>query len=527
MLLVLTVLQRGKTLRNLGRPPLADNSAMSNPSLSPEPLAIRWDSRFHTLGPAFFSQVAPQGMPEPYWVAQSSQAAELLSWGREELAQEEMLQALAGNSLLEDAQPIASVYSGHQFGHWAGQLGDGRAILMGETQGYEIQLKGCGLTPYSRMGDGRAVLRSSIREYLASEAMAALGIPTTRALCIVGSDLPVRRESMETAAVVTRLSPSFIRFGHFEHFAARDQLQPLRQLADFVIAQYYPSCQSPTHPEANPYSDLLAAVVVKTAELIAHWQAIGFCHGVMNTDNMSILGLTLDYGPFQFMDAYDPAHICNHSDDQGRYAFMRQPDIANWNLFCLGQALMPLIEDSELALSALHRFPAVYQAKYISLMMQKLGLGDTTPIEAPLSDTQQDDLNLLKELLPLLAHQKVDYTIFWRRLSNAALENDWALLRDLFIDRDAADPWLARYRERLGSGPVGSAQQALLAANPKFVLRNHMAEQAIEAAQRKDFSVLASLQAVLAQPFDEHPAYGSWADFPPDWAANISVSCSS
>lgn len=500
---------------------------MSKLFLGPEQLAVRWTNRFHALGPTFFSRVMPQSMPEPYWVAQSRTAAQLLSWGDEELDRQEMLHALAGNTLLDDAQPIASVYSGHQFGHWAGQLGDGRAILMGETQGYEVQLKGCGLTPYSRMGDGRAVLRSSIREFLASEAMAALGIPTTRALSIVGSDMPVRRESVETAAVVTRLSPSFIRFGHFEHFAARDQIQSLRQLADFVIAEYYPFCASPSDPEANPYSELLAAVVVRTAELIAHWQAIGFCHGVMNTDNMSILGLTLDYGPFQFMDAYDPAHICNHSDDQGRYAFMRQPDIANWNLFCLGQALMPLIEDSELALSALHRFPAAYQAKYIALMMRKLGLEIKEPIATPLSDTQQAELSLIKDLLPMLAQQKVDYTIFWRRLSHSALEGNWTGVRDLFVDRDAADHWLARYRERLGSGPADSTRHALLATNPKFVLRNHMAEQAIEAAQCKDFSVLASLQAVLEQPFDEHPDYASWADFPPDWAANISVSCSS
>ena len=252
----------------------------------------------------------------------------------------------SGNATREwpaDSLPYASVYSGHQFGVWAGQLGDGRAIGLGEVehdgQRLELQLKGAGRTPYSRMGDGRAVLRSSIREFLCSEAMHHLGIPTTRALCVIGSDQPVRRETVETAAVVTRVAPSFVRFGHFEHFYSNDRTDALRALADHVIDRFYPHCREAD----DPYLALLNEAVMSTADLMADWQAVGFCHGVMNTDNMSILGLTIDYGPFGFMDGFDAGYICNHSDSQGRYAYKMQPQIAYWNLFCLAQGLLPLL----------------------------------------------------------------------------------------------------------------------------------------------------------------------------------------
>ena len=506
---------------------MADNSGMSTLCPSPEQVQIRWNNRFHELGSAFFSRVMPQGMPDPYWVAKSTGAAALLGLSQSDLAQTPILLALAGNELLPHAQPVASVYSGHQFGQWAGQLGDGRAILVGETQGLEIQLKGCGLTPYSRMGDGRAVLRSSIREFLASEAMAALGIPTTRALSVVGSDLPVRRETMETAAVVARLSPSFIRFGHFEHFASQDQFDELRQLADFVIAHHYPQCAEAHDGQSNVYSRLLACVVERTAQLMAHWQALGFCHGVMNTDNMSILGLTLDYGPFQFMDAFDPQHICNHSDHQGRYAFLRQPDVANWNLFCLGQSLMPLIEDTELALSALQRFKPVFEAQYLALMRAKLGLHKQSTDPSAPTDEKDPVIKLMKDILKLLAQQKVDYTIFWRQLSQAARGESWDRVRDLFVDRAGFDEWLAAYRRHVDAQASATAQHTMLSVNPKFVLRNHLAQQAIAAAQDKDYALLGSLQSVLEHPFDEHPEHEEWAGFPPDWAASICVSCSS
>jgi uncharacterized protein YdiU (UPF0061 family) len=252
---------------------------------------ITWQAGFAALGPAFYTELRPTPLPEPHWVATSGETAALLGLDPQWMASDEALQALTGNALLPGSQPLASVYSGHQFGVWAGQLGDGRAILLGETaSGQEIQLKGAGRTPYSRMGDGRAVLRSSIREFLCSEAMHALGIPTTRALSVTGSPAPIRREEIETAAVVARVAPSFIRFGHFEHFAARDQIEPLRRLADYVIDRYYPECRTADALAGNACANFLQAVSERTARLLAQWQAVGFCHGVMNTDNMSILG---------------------------------------------------------------------------------------------------------------------------------------------------------------------------------------------------------------------------------------------
>ena len=306
-------------------------AAVAPPSPADPALAsLPWQQRFAHLGPDFVAPIAPAPLPEPYWVGQSGALAQSLGLPPGWATADSALQALTGNQLLPGSAMVASVYSGHQFGVWAGQLGDGRACLLGELAGQEIQLKGAGPTPFSRRGDGRAVLRSAIREFLCSEAMHGLGIPTTRALCVTGSDATIWRETAETAAVVTRVATSFIRFGHFEHFSKREQIPQLQALADFVIDHYYPQCREDAG--ANPYLSLLGEVSRKTAEMVAHWQSVGFCHGVMNSDNMSILGLTLDYGPFQFLDAFAPGHICNHSDTEGRYAFSEQPNLAYWNL---------------------------------------------------------------------------------------------------------------------------------------------------------------------------------------------------
>ena len=481
-----------------------------------------WNNHFQRLGPDFYTPLAPQGLPAPYWVSRSLAVAEVLGLPAGQLQSDALLQALAGNQPISGTQPLASVYSGHQFGHWAGQLGDGRACLLGETNGLEVQLKGSGLTPYSRMGDGRAVLRSSIREFLCSEAMHALGIPTTRALCVVGSDEQVARESMETAAVVARVAPSFIRFGHFEHFAARNQIAQLKTLADYVIARYYPDCQSAGLLAANPYANLLMQVTERTAVMVAHWQAVGFCHGVMNTDNMSILGLTIDYGPFQFLDAYEPGHICNHTDRGGRYAFDRQPEIAHWNLYALAQALMPIIEDQALALQALDTFKPVFERTWQQLMRAKLGL-----VAASDEPDAQVDQTLLPDLLALLAQDRVDYTLFWRRLSQAVASQQFAPVRDLFLDTAAWDAWLLRYCARLVGVDQIQAAAMMLKTNPKYVLRNYLGELAIEAAKGKDFSMVANLLILLEQPFDEHPAFETYAGLPPDWASRIEISCSS
>ena len=503
------------------------------PALPPDlPPGWHWNNHFAALGPAFSTPMNLQPLEQPYLVGYSPSAASLLGLTSEALHSPQWLGVLAGNTVPNGAQPLSSVYSGHQFGVWAGQLGDGRAVLLGELEpptghggeSQEIQLKGSGLTPYSRMGDGRAVLRSSIREFLCSEAIHALGIPTTRALSVVGSEHPVYRERPETAAVVTRLAPSFVRFGHFEHFCHHNLHGDLRQLADFVIDRFYPQCRTDSALKGNAYANFLQAVTQRTAHLLAQWQAVGFCHGVMNTDNMSILGLTIDYGPFQFLDGFDPGHICNHSDNQGRYAFERQPQVAYWNLYCLGQALLPLIEEQDLAIAALETYKTVYPQAFDAAMAAKLGF----------PTVQNGQTDLLADLLRLMAVEHVDYSIFWRRLShwtgraidtpNAA---DDAMVRDLFLDQDGITQWLLHFSELHTYIPRGLAANFMLKTNPKYVLRNDLGELAIQAAQAKDFTVLAKLQMVLAHPFDEQPEHSTYADFPPDWAGSIAISCSS
>jgi serine/tyrosine/threonine adenylyltransferase len=500
-----------------------DNARMNAPNEIAAFTCPSWrdDGVMQRLGEPFAVPVQAQPLPDPHWVARSEPLAAqmgLSAW----LATDDALQTLAGNRAADERTPLATVYSGHQFGVWAGQLGDGRALLLGEIDSpigaLEVQLKGSGLTPYSRMGDGRAVLRSSIREFLCSEAMHALGIPTTRALAVIGSSLPVRRESLETAAVVTRVAPSFIRFGHFEHFAhtAQDPAA-LRTLADSVIAHHYPALRD----EPNPYAALLREVTLRTAELMAQWQAVGFCHGVMNTDNMSILGLTIDYGPFGFLDAFDPGHICNHSDHQGRYAWAKQPNVAFWNLHALAQGLMPLIEDSDAALAALEPYKTVFPAALTARFRAKLGL----------FEAHEGDAALIDELLRCMAAARTDFTIAFRALAAFASAEDAnnSTTRDLFLDLAAFDAWALRYSQRLrGESSLDSERATRMnAINPKFVLRNHLAQTAIQHAEEGDFSETQRLLKVLQRPFDEQPEHAADAHFPPDWAQQLEVSCSS
>lgn len=483
--------------------------------------SLTFDNGFARLPEAYYSHVCPTPVPDPYLVCYSPEALALLDLDASEINRPELIETLAGNQLLPGMDALAALYAGHQFGHFVPQLGDGRAILLGEVknaagEGWELQLKGAGRTPYSRGGDGRAVLRSSIREFLCSEAMHALGIPTTRALCIIGSDRPVYREDEETAALVTRLAPSFVRFGSFEVFYYRNQIEPLKQLADYVIARYYPDLAT----RAEPYAELLREVTRRTAELMAQWQAVGFSHGVMNTDNMSILGLTLDYGPFGFLDAFDPGYICNHSDTGGRYAFDQQPDVAAWNLTKLAQTLVPLLS-VESASAAIADYPQQFGQAYIARMAAKFGLpasGDTVP--------------LLMDALQLLAQNHVDYTIFMRRLGDfdSAESSLNAPLRDLFPDRAGFDAWAQRYAaalRQMGSGD-NERGMAMRAVNPKYILRNHLAEVAIRrAADDRDYSEINRLHRLLTRPFDEQPENESYAAEPPDWARQIEVSCSS
>jgi uncharacterized protein YdiU (UPF0061 family) len=483
---------------------------------------LRWRNRFSTLPPAFFTRLAPTSLPDPYRVAVSRRSSALLGLEPAALESPAAIAVLAGNRVPTDAEPLAAVYSGHQFGVWAGQLGDGRAHLLGGVETadgtIELQWKGAGRTPYSRGGDGRAVLRSSIREFLCSEAMHGLGIPTTRALAITGSDQPVIRETVETAAVLMRMAPSFVRFGSFEHWFSRNQYDELRILADDVIDRFYPEARE----AKNPYQALLAAVTGRTARLIAQWQAVGFCHGVMNTDNMSILGLTLDYGPFGFLDAFDANHICNHTDEQGRYAYARQPSVARWNCYCLAEALMPLIDDVDGAEEALATFQPTFGEAMDSAIHAKLGL----------ADRRDDDNQLAGDLFALLQDGSVDYTLFFRRLAD--LHDDRTALpgraaRDLFVDRERFDRWAVDYRARaMQEAREGVARRlAMNAVNPKYVLRNHLAEEAIVKARAGDFSEIDRLCRLLERPFDEQPESERYADLPPDWATKLEVSCSS
>jgi uncharacterized protein YdiU (UPF0061 family) len=488
---------------------------------APSAPALRWNNRFAALGPRFFTELPPEPLPDAQWVATSDDCARTLGlppdwWQRADWS---ALAVFSGNAAWPGMQPLACVYSGHQFGVWAGQLGDGRALWLGELDTprgpFELQLKVSGLTPYSGMGDGRAVLRSTIREFLCSEAMHALGIATTRALCMTGSALPVRRETLETAAVLTRAAPSFIRYGHFEHFCHHDQHAALRVLADFVIDAFYPECRD----APQPHVAWLESVTPRTAELLAQWQAVGFCHGVMNTDNMSILGLTIDYGPFGFLDAFDPGHICNHTDTSGRYAFARQPNVAFWNLHALAHALLPLIGDTDAALAALEPYKQAFPDALQSRMRAKLGLAQAI----------DGDRELVDDLLRCMAADRADFSIVFRRLCGFSSQDDARnhALRDLFIEREAIDAWALRYAARLRTESSDDAQRAdaMRRVNPKYVLRNHLAEGAIRKAQAGDSSEVRRLHELLRQPYDEQPGNEADAGFPPDWAQHLEVSC--
>ncbi|MCF8165061.1 MAG: YdiU family protein [Rhodoferax sp.] len=473
----------------------------------------------------------PSPIPDPYWVAFSASAAELihLKLGATGLPKDpDWLELLAGNQLnvgeLTFSNPISTAYSGHQFGSWAGQLGDGRAILLGDINQLELQLKGAGKTHYSRMGDGRAVLRSSIREFLCSEAMHALGIPTSRALSVVGSKQRVIRETVETAAVCSRIAPSFIRVGHFEHFASLQNTVRLKELADLLMSEFYPECLT----KKDPYLNLFKEISARNAKLVAQWQSLGFCHGVLNSDNISILGLTIDYGPFGFLDHFEIDHICNHSDHGGRYAYHRQPQIMHWNMACLASAMLPLLElehsteeSQALLRTALEEFPVVYAKEWQHIFRSKLGL-----------QLEQDgDIELIERLLQAMHDSKVDFTTFFRQLSNIQIDSRSTeiTLRDEFVDRENIDQWFTDYINRLQSEVLSDEvrKRMMDQINPKYILRNHLAQAAIEKAQQDDFSEIEQLQLILSKPFDEQAAFEHYAKAPPVDMQRIEVSCSS
>lgn len=485
--------------------------------------ALRVTNSFAELPRDFHTFLQPQPLTAPRLLHANTEAAALLGLEPAALETPEFLEVVSGQQPLPDGRTLAAVYSGHQFGMWAGQLGDGRAHLLGEVltpQGpWELQLKGSGRTPYSRMGDGRAVLRSSVREYLASEAMAGLGIPTTRALALVVSDDPVYRETVETAAIVTRMSPSFVRFGSFEHWAGRPE--NLRILTDYVIDRHYPECREASGGEPASWEQavlrMLREVSRRTAALVADWQTAGFCHGVMNTDNMSILGLTIDYGPYGFMDGFQANHICNHSDTHGRYAWNVQPAVAHWNLYRLGGVFLAVGLQEEELRNALSGYQQDFLSAYQGNLCRKLGL----------QAWEEGDDDLVDAWWRLLHEQRADFTLAFRHL--ASVGRDAAPFLALFNDPEPARGWLARYERRLRGQSLPDAERraSMLQANPLYVLRNHLAQGAIDAAAQGDASEIETLLALLREPCVERPGFERYAEQAPEWAERLEVSCSS
>ncbi|MDO5679320.1 MAG: YdiU family protein [Pelistega sp.] len=507
----------------------------------------------------FYTFLPMQGLHEPQLVHINKEVAASLAIEPELYRSPEFLAVMAGQQDLPGGKTLASVYSGHQFGVWAGQLGDGRAHLLGDILGaatdspsrWEIQLKGAGLTPYSRMGDGRAVLRSSLREYLCSAAMQGLGIPTTLALSIVTSEDRVRRETMETAAIISRVAPSFVRFGSFQHWQAHNRPDLMESLLHYVVDNFYPQINQslgsskrssgatdtnkvPSNTEgASALASeseisleektvaFLHEVVRRTARLMADWQTVGFVHGVMNTDNMSILGLTLDYGPFAFIDRFKMDYVVNHSDGEGRYAWHRQPSVGLWNLYQLANSLALLVQEKDRLKAVLDTYEYEFSQAFKGKMLAKLGFAQWGAQEAELLDLWWD----------LLQRQHADFTLAFRNLSKAWREP--ADFIALFHRPEKAEEWLSEYHqyvqspEQLSRLSNEARERQMNQANPLYILRTWIAQEAIEQVQAGDKQYLDRLMQVLANPYIEHQGCEAWASLPPLWSDDLHLSCSS
>ncbi len=450
-------------------------------------------------------------LKNPFLISYSPDAAEILGVKIEDA--EFLTKLTNGEVYLQGSRPFAMCYAGHQFGHFVPRLGDGRAINLGKSDsGWNLQLKGAGQTLYSRQGDGRAVLRSSIREYLMSEAMCGLHIATSRALALIGSDHDVARERWEKGAIVLRMSTSWVRFGTFEYFYAKKQYDKLKVLADYVIDESYTHLKG----KKDAYFLMFEELVDRTALLLAKWQGVGFNHGVMNTDNMSMAGLTIDYGPFAFLDDYDFNYICNHTDTQGRYAFGQQPAVAQWNLSMLMHALSPLINVERMQ-KALEKYAELYQEYYMTFMRKKLGL----------LTEDEDDEATLRWLFGIMQQEQIDYTYFFRTLSR--YDGDKTALLALCELQDPLCEWLERYEQRLEKEACSIAERhkQMLVTNPKYVLKNYMLQYAIDKANRGDFSGVNDMLTLARAPFDEHPEMESFAWISPKSVKNLKLSCSS
>jgi uncharacterized protein YdiU (UPF0061 family) len=466
---------------------------------------------FSELPEEFFTLQDWQGFNNPKIVIENHPMKNAL--GMQGTDSQELLEIFNGTKKIDSLKPLSMVYSGHQFGQYVEQLGDGRGLLFAQINSNEglldIHLKGAGKTPYSRFGDGRAVLRSVIREYLCGEAMYALSIPTTRALMIIGSDEMVIREKSESAAMLVRTAKTHIRFGNFEYFHYNNKPEYVKALADFCINSY-PQYFSRTK---DAYEDFFRVIVKNTANMVAHWQAYGFNHGVMNTDNMSILGETFDYGPYGFMEDYNPSHICNHSDYQGRYAFKNQPYIGLWNCSALGHALSSLISE-ESQTEILQTYEEIFQNALAELYRKKLGLGLKEP----------EDAALIQGLLDIMESEKLDYTNTFRNLMHTLTNKISPELSS-----EISKSWVVSFLKRHSRETTSQEKRLELMSqmNPKFILRNYMAQEAIEAAEKNDFLLLNTLLIVLTQPFKEFPEHQKFANKSPKWAKDLEISCSS
>ena len=487
-----------------------------------ESLNLSFKNITTTALPFIFQDVNTTPFSHNYLAAYSPAAAEYIALPKTINKHPDFVKIFSGELLPKGGRYTAQVYAGHQFGHFVPQLGDGRSISLGEVENnqqqvIDIQLKGSGPTPYSRMGDGRAVLRSCIREFLASEAMAALNIPTTRALCITSTNQPVFREQAEHGAIMTRLTPSNIRFGHFEYFFHHNKLDELDQLANYCLNELYPECLQ----TEQPHLAMLDKISQRTAALMAKWQAVGFAHGVMNTDNMSILGLTIDYGPFGFLDNYQPKYICNHSDHQGRYAFEQQPSIGLWNLNALAYTFSRWLSPDDIR-TVLSRYETTLLNHYHELMRTKLGF----------LSWQTEDKYLLGKLLKLMEKSNADYTNTFRALNTIMLNDNENTHCQAFLalfNNDDILAWLAEYQARIQSQNLDDVarHRQQNSANPKYILRNYLAETAIRSANTGDFSEIELLRKLLSKPFDEQPNMAAYAKKPPSWSKELEISCSS
>ena len=480
---------------------------------------LEFNNTYSSLPECFYTRLDATPLNNPMLVCFSEAAGELLELENSSQNKELLTRICSGNAVWPGSTPIAMVYSGHQFGDYNPQLGDGRGLLLGEVinnknEKWDLHLKGAGKTPYSRFGDGRAVLRSCIREFLGSEALHHLGIPTTRALCVVTSDTPVYREKTEKGSTLLRLAKSHIRFGHFEYFYYTKQYEALKTLADYTLEQSFPEL---VH-EPDGYLLFFKEVIHRTAKLIAQWQAVGFAHGVMNTDNMGIIGDTFDYGPFGFMDDFNWHYICNHSDHQGRYAFSQQPNIGYWNCGRLAQALTPLVDNLDELQTILDTYPDIYTSTYLALMKKKLGL----------VTEESEDEDLIKDLLQHLHKGRCDYTLFFRKLCGFKIDEENQALKQ-FVQSPELTQWLETYSARLKRDPIDENQRCLQmkSQNPKYILRNYLAQIAIDKAEEGDYSEINRLMEVLSSPFDEHPKYEDYAKPPPQWGKKLEISCSS